>query len=44
MFVGSQVTHAEILAAIAAANEPLLEKVELFDLFMENDGQKKPQA
>jgi len=42
MFVGSQVTHAEILAAIASANEPLLEKVELFDLFMENDGQKKP--
>jgi phenylalanyl-tRNA synthetase beta chain len=41
MFVGSQVTHAEILAAIASANEPLLEKVELFDLFMENDGQKK---
>ena len=43
MFVGSQVTHAEILAAIASANEPLLEKVELFDLFMENDGQKKPE-
>src|SRR5881227_833004 len=42
MFVGPQVTHAEILAAIASANEPLLEKVELFDLFMENDGQKKP--
>jgi phenylalanyl-tRNA synthetase beta chain len=42
MFVGSQVTHAEILAAIASANEPLLEKVELFDLFMENDSQKKP--
>src|SRR5437588_9770794 len=43
MFVGSQVTHAEILAAIASANEPLLEKVELFDLFIENDGQKKPE-
>ena len=42
MFVGPQVTHAEILASIASANEPLLEKVELFDLFMENDGQKKP--
>ena len=42
MFVGLQVTHAEILASIASANEPLLEKVELFDLFMENDGQKKP--
>jgi phenylalanyl-tRNA synthetase beta chain len=43
MFVGPRVTHAEILAAIASANEPLLEKVELFDLFMENDGQKKPE-
>jgi phenylalanyl-tRNA synthetase beta chain len=42
MFVGPRVTHAEIRAAIAAANEPLLEKVELFDLFMENEGQKKP--
>ena len=42
MFVGLQVTHAEILASIASANEPLLEKIELFDLFMENDGQKKP--
>ena len=42
MFVGPQVTHAEILASIASANEPLLEKVELFDLFIENDGQKKP--
>src|SRR6184192_3394162 len=40
MFVGPKVTHAEILRAIAAANEPLLEKVELFDLFMENDGKK----
>ena len=42
MFVGPQVTHAEILASITSANEPLLEKVELFDLFMENDGPKKP--
>jgi phenylalanyl-tRNA synthetase beta chain len=42
MFVGPHVTHAEILASIASANEPLLEKVELFDLFMENDGQKRP--
>jgi phenylalanyl-tRNA synthetase beta chain len=44
MFVGPQVTHAEILAAIASAKEPLLEKVELFDLFTENDGQKKPEV
>jgi phenylalanyl-tRNA synthetase beta chain len=42
MFVGPQVTHAKILASIASANEPLLEKVELFDLFIESDGQKKP--
>src|SRR5213595_3690253 len=43
MFVGPKVTHAEILAAIASANEPLLEKVELFDLFMENDGKGMPE-
>src|SRR5438874_6699273 len=43
MFVGPRVTHAEILAAIASANEPLLEKVELFDLFMENDGKGMPE-
>jgi phenylalanyl-tRNA synthetase beta chain len=43
MFVGPKVTHAEILAAIASANEPLLEKVELFDLFMENDGKVAPE-
>src|SRR5438309_9933588 len=43
MFVGPKVTHAEILAAIASAKEPLLEKVELFDLFMENDGKGMPE-
>src|SRR6266487_3101254 len=43
MFVGPKVTHAEILAEIASANEPLLEKVELFDLFMENDGKGMPE-
>src|SRR6266496_4188121 len=43
MFVGAKITHAEILAAIASANEPLLEKVELFDLFMENDGKEAPE-
>ena len=42
MFVGPEVTDAEIVRVIEAANEPLLGKVELFDLFMENDGQKKP--
>jgi phenylalanyl-tRNA synthetase beta chain len=43
MFVGPKVTHAEILAAISSGNEPLLEKVELFDLFMENDGKGPPE-
>jgi phenylalanyl-tRNA synthetase beta chain len=44
MFVGAEVTHEEIVRAIAAANEPLLEKVELFDLFMEDEGDKASQA
>ena len=44
MFVGPKVTHAEILAAIASANEPLLEKVELFDLFIENDTDKNAET
>src|SRR5207249_9791637 len=42
MFVGPKVTHAEILAAIASTNEPWLEKVEIFDLFMENDSNRMP--
>ena len=44
MFVGPEVTHAEIVGVIAAANESLLEKVELFDLFMENDPKELSQA
>jgi phenylalanyl-tRNA synthetase beta chain len=44
MFVGPEVTHAEIVRVIAAANEALLEKVELFDLFMENDAKELSQA
>ena len=44
MFVGPEVTHAQIVGVIAAANEPLLEKVELFDLFMENDANEPSQA
>ena len=44
MFVGPKVTHADIVKVIAAANEPLLEKVELFDLFMENDAREHSQA
>jgi phenylalanyl-tRNA synthetase beta chain len=35
MFVAPNVTHAEILRVIAAVTEPLLERVELFDLFTE---------
>lgn len=35
MFVAPNVTHAEILHVIAAVQEPLLERVELFDLFTE---------
>jgi phenylalanyl-tRNA synthetase beta chain len=44
MFVGPEVTHAQIIGVIAAANEPLLEKVELFDLFMENDAKELSEA
>ena len=44
MFVGREVTHADIVRVIEAANEPLLEKVELFDLFMENDAKERSQA
>jgi len=38
MFVAPNVTHAEILRVIDSANEPLLERVELFDLFTEKVG------
>ena len=44
MFVGREVTHGDIVKVIAAANERLLEKVELFDLFMENDANELSQA
>jgi len=44
MFVGREVTHGDIVKVIAAANERLLEKVELFDLFMENDAKELSQA
>jgi phenylalanyl-tRNA synthetase beta chain len=44
MFVGREVTHADVVRVIKAANEPLLEKVELFDLFMENDVKEHSQA
>jgi phenylalanyl-tRNA synthetase beta chain len=33
MIIPETLTHAEILAVIESANEPLLERVELFDLF-----------
>ena len=39
MFVAPNVTHAEILRVIGSANEPLLERVELFDLFTEKVGE-----
>jgi phenylalanyl-tRNA synthetase beta chain len=44
MFVDRGITHADIVRAIETANEPLLEKVELFDLFMENDVKERSQA
>jgi len=44
MFVGREVMHGDIVKVIAAANERLLEKVELFDLFMENDAKELSQA
>src|SRR5437868_5676936 len=39
MFVAPNVTHAEILRVINSFNEPLLERVELFDLFTEKVGE-----
>src|SRR5436190_35894 len=36
MFVGQKVTQSDVLQTIGSANELLLAKVELFDLFMEN--------
>jgi phenylalanyl-tRNA synthetase beta chain len=44
MFVAPKVTHGEIVRVVAAAEEPLLEKVELFDLFMEIDAEQSSQA
>jgi len=35
MFVEATVAHEKIMNVIAAAKEPLLERVELFDLFSE---------
>ena len=43
MFVAPNVTHAEVLRVIDAANEPLLEQVELFDLFTEKVGKNAGQ-
>jgi phenylalanyl-tRNA synthetase beta chain len=43
MFVAPNVTHAEILRVIDSANEPLLERVELFDLFTEKVGENAGQ-
>ncbi len=38
MFVAPDIGHEQILRVIASANEPLLERVELFDLFSEKAG------
>ena len=43
MFVAPNVTHAEVLRVIDSANEPLLERVELFDLFTEKVGENAGQ-
>ncbi|PZR73864.1 MAG: hypothetical protein DLM52_10365, partial [Chthoniobacterales bacterium] len=37
MFVAPDVAHEQILRVIASENEPLLERVELFDLFSEKE-------
>jgi len=39
MIVPQQVTHAEIVAVIEKAKEPLLERVELFDLFTRKEAE-----
>jgi phenylalanyl-tRNA synthetase beta chain len=44
MFVGPSITHQEIMRVIAAAKEPLLERVELFDLFSEKEGDEAASA
>src|SRR5204863_4975023 len=44
MFVPVNVTHADILAAIASTDEPLLERAELFDLFTEEGGETDQQS
>jgi len=43
MFVAPNVTHAEVLRVIDSANESLLERIELFDLFTEKVGQNAGQ-
>jgi phenylalanyl-tRNA synthetase beta chain len=44
MFVAPNVVHAEILRVIESANEPLLERVELFDLFTEKNAENAGRA
>jgi phenylalanyl-tRNA synthetase beta chain len=39
MFIPEATTHDEIVAVIEGAKEPLLERVELFDLFAEKQGE-----
>jgi phenylalanyl-tRNA synthetase beta chain len=44
MFVASKVGHEEIMRAIASAREPLLEGVELFDLFSDKKSESAGEA
>jgi phenylalanyl-tRNA synthetase beta chain len=44
MFVPETVTHEEISRVISSANEPLLERWELFDLFSEKDNAPSESA
>ena len=44
MFIAPTLTHEQILRVIASAKEPLLERVELFDLFSEKNPEKAGKA
>jgi phenylalanyl-tRNA synthetase beta chain len=44
LFVPANVTHEEIASAIESAKEPLLERVELFDLFSEKETATQGEA
>jgi phenylalanyl-tRNA synthetase beta chain len=44
MFVAPNVAHEKVMAAIESAKEPLLERVELFDLFSEKENGNAGEA